>query len=236
MQSPIFSASAVAVIKAIFVARKAVLVTAASLLIVQASTVAASAQEHDMHDGMHAMDHSMHEQQMSKKGSYNHTVASYAVPDIKLVDMNGEQIALRDALNSDAPVALNFIFTTCTTICPAMTSTFQQVQEKLGAKRRNVRLISISIDPENDTPSKLKAYAGKYKASSQWTFLTGTFDNSVLVQQAFGVFAGEKMNHRPVTFLKAQGSENQWMRLDGLIKPADIIKEMDKLNTPESKH
>jgi protein SCO1/2 len=252
MQSTYISNHFVALSKAGFLLRQSLGVLAISLMFVHGSAVAASDQEPEMdhmqHEhamdhsmpGMdhsqHEMDHSMHEHQMSTKGKYTSMVASYTVPDIKLVDMNGVQISLTDALSSAEPVILNFIFTTCTTICPVMSSTFQQVQTKLGSKRSNARLISISIDPENDTPAKLKVYAAKYKAGPQWKFLTGTFDNSLLVQNAFGVFAGEKMNHKPVTFLKAKGSENQWVRLDGLINAPDVIKEFDKLNISEHKH
>ncbi len=252
MQSSFISDDVGTIFKAGCVARKAVGVLAISLMFVHGSVVAASdhvhvmgqmqhehEMDHSMHEmdhSMHEMDHSMHEQQMSKKGKYSSTVASFTMPDIKLVDMNGVQIPLHEIVKSEEPIILNFIFTSCTTICPVMSATFQQVQTKLGPQRGKARLISISIDPENDTPAKLKEYAGKYKAGSQWTFLTGTFDNSVLVQKAFGVFAGEKMNHKPVTFLKAEGSENQWLRLDGLINAPDVIKEFDKLNPVEHKH
>lgn len=220
---------------------------ALTLSAVQGVAFAASDQEGEMDHAMHehtmdhakhehTMDHSMHEQMLAKKNSYTSEVVGYSIPDIKLVDMNGDRIALRELLDSSTPVALNFIFTTCTTICPVMSSTFQQVQAKLGSKHSALRMVSISIDPENDTPARLKAYATKFKAGAQWKFLTGTFENSVVVQQAFGTFAGEKMNHQPITFLKAQGSENQWIRLNGLISASDIIAELDKLAGNEIHH
>lgn len=238
MQSHFSSENVVKFAKTMRVSRQIMLAAAISLFAGYSSVVAASDDEHEMHNSMHehGMDHSMHEQQLSRKGSYTKTVVSYALPDIKLVDMNGETVSLRETLNSDTLLVVNFIYTTCPTICPVMTSSFQQVQAKLGSKHHNVRLISISIDPENDTPGKLGNYAGKYKAGPQWKFLTGTFDNSILVQQAFGTFAGEKMNHRPATFLKAQGSENEWVRLDGLTSASDIVKEIDMLGIHEHMH
>jgi protein SCO1/2 len=152
------------------------------------------------------------------------------LPEVSLVGIGGESASLSEALNSGAPVILNFIFTTCTTICPVMTATFQQVQKQLGPKRSNARMVSVSIDPENDTPATLKAYATKFGAGPQWKMLTGNLENSIAVQKAFGVFAGDKMNHKPVTFLKAKGSDNSWVRLDGLLEARQIIKEFDKLN------
>jgi protein SCO1/2 len=202
------------------------------------SSVSAEEQaDHSMHDmsGMHDMnhmghmDHSMHQSQLTGKGTYSATTKIIEVPDVKLVDVNRKQIAVRDLLDEQAPVMLNFIFTTCTTICPVMSATFQQVQDKLGPDRKNVRLVSISIDPEYDTPTKLKAYAAKYKAGPQWTLLTGSLENSTSVQKIFGVLAGEKMNHKPLTFLKAKGSVDQWVRIEGLADADQIIKEYDKL-------
>jgi protein SCO1/2 len=196
---------------------------------------------HDMSDmkdmpGMEHMDHSMHQQSMSKRGSYSSSVVSYSMPDVKLVDENGKSVSLREVMDEGSPILLNFIFTTCTTICPVMTSTFQQVQERLGQNRKQVRMVSISIDPENDSPAKLKEYAAKYKAGAQWTFLTGSLENSLQVQKAFGVFAGEKMNQKPITFLKEAGSDNRWVRIEGLAEAGQIVDEFNKLGMNGMKH
>jgi protein SCO1/2 len=110
-----------------------------------------------------------------------------------------------------------------------MSASFQQVQQQLGPKRSNVRLVSISIDPENDTPAKLKEYAEKLNAGPHWKLLTGSLENSIAVQRAFGVYAGDKMNHKPLTFLKAKKSEKSWVRLEGLSDAKGIISELDKL-------
>jgi protein SCO1/2 len=185
---------------------------------------------HDMSGmkGMEHMDHSAHQQSLSKRGEYSTSVALYAVPELKLVDENGKKVSLRELTDERSAVMLNFIFTTCTTICPVMSSTFQQVQEKLGKDQKAVRLVSVSIDPENDTPAKLKQYAARYKAGPQWTLLTGTLENSLAAQKSFEVFAGEKMNHKPITFIKAKGAM-QWTRLEGLVEADQVIGEYDKL-------
>ena len=184
---------------------------------------------HSEHE--HAMSHSGHEHHMApKQGVFTSSVVTVNLPEVSLVGISGESASLSKVLNNESPVILNFIFTTCTTICPVMTATFQQVQKQLGGKHKNVRMVSVSIDPENDTPAKLKEYATKFGAGAQWKMLTGSLENSLAVQKAFGVFAGDKMNHKPLTFLKAQGSENTWVRLDGLVEARQIIKELDKLN------
>ena len=180
--------------------------------------------------GMEPMDHAhMQMPPLPEKGRYTTTSKSYNVPEMKLADANGKAVDLARLLSGNEPVMLNFIFTTCTTLCPVMSGTFQEVQGKLGTGRKNVHLVSVSIDPENDTPAELSKYAARFKAGSHWSFLTGTAQQSVDVQMAFGVFAGEKMNHTPVTFIKAKGAHNQWLRVDGLASADQIIKEYDKL-------
>lgn len=177
--------------------------------------------------------HSEHDHHLhggaNQRGVYTRSVGAYQIPDVKLRDMNGAEISLRDGLNGSDPIMLNFIFTSCTAICPVMSATFYHVQDQLGAEGKKVRMISISIDPENDTPARLREYASKYRAGAQWRMLTGSVENTAAVQRAFDAFRGDKMNHEPVTFLHAGGRDQPWVRLDGLASANDIIREYRQL-------
>ncbi len=162
------------------------------------------------------------------KASYTRSTANYRTPDVKMVDANGRAVPLRSLLEGGGPVMLNFVFTSCSAICSVMSGTFAQVQERLGPERDRVRLVSISIDPEHDTPAALKDYAKHYGAGPQWTMLTGSIENSLAAQRAFGVWRGDKMNHDPVTLLRA-GPGQPWLRLDGLASAADLLREYRQL-------
>lgn len=174
----------------------------------------------------HQHDHHHHAMPSVADG-YVRTLASYAVPDVKLLDADRTGVSLRSQLD-DKPVILNFIFTSCGAICPVMSTTFSQVQAALGQERDTVRMVSISIDPEHDTPEALKIYAKKYGAGPQWQMLTGSLDNSIAVQRAFDVYRGDKMGHTPVTFLRAKAGQ-PWVRLDGFASADDILREYRKL-------
>lgn len=163
----------------------------------------------------------------SKKG-YIRTEHQYDIPEIPLVTMNGEKTTLEQELQSDKPVMLNFIFTTCTTICPVLTASFYQLQNELGDESQDIRMISISIDPEYDTPDKLKTYAERFNAGPQWQFLTGDTDDIVAAERAFGAFRGAKMNHEPLTFIRAKESE-AWVRINGIASAEEIISEYRNL-------
>ncbi len=168
-----------------------------------------------------------HHAMSSVKDAYVRTIASYTIPDVKLLDPNRTKVSLRRQLD-DKPVILNFIFTSCGAICPVMSTTFSQVQKALGPERDAVRMVSISIDPHFDTPEALKIYAKRYGAGPQWQMLTGSVDTSIAVQRAFNVYRGDKMGHTPATFLRAKAGQ-PWVRLDGFASADDILREYRKL-------
>ena len=150
------------------------------------------------------------------------------LPEVSLVRDDGKAVSLPAELDDGRPVAVNFIFTSCTSICPVMSQTFAQLQEKLGPDRERVRLVSISIDPEQDTPSRLAEYAKRFHAGPEWRFYTGTVEASLAAQKAFSAYRGDKMNHTPVTFLRAAHG-TQWVRIDGFATAEELAKELHEL-------
>lgn len=154
----------------------------------------------------------------------------YDVPPVRLVRDDGKAVSLPDELNDGRPVILNFIYTTCTTVCPVVSHTFEQLQEMLGDERSKVHMISISIDPEQDTPERLAAYARKYDAEPQWHFYTGTNEASLAAQRAFDVYSGDKMNHSPVTLLRAAPGKS-WLRIEGFASAQDLLREYRALRS-----
>lgn len=150
------------------------------------------------------------------------TTADYALPPVTLVRDDGKSVSLIDELNDGRPVVLTFIYTSCTTICPMVSQTFEQLQEELGSERDKVHLVSISIDPEEDTPARLKAYAERFGAGPEWQYYTGTVEASVAAQRAFNVYRGDKMNHTAVAFFRAAPGK-PWTRLDGLATPDELL-------------
>lgn len=138
-----------------------------------------------------------------------------AIGDIPLVDSENRATSLREALAHDGPVFVNFIFTSCTTICPVMTAAFAQLHRALAADRENARLVSISIDPEVDTVATLAAYANRYHAGESWRFLTGSLASVEAAQRAFGAYRGDKNNHTPATYFR-RGPTAPWQAVTGL--------------------
>ncbi len=154
------------------------------------------------------------------------SMADYTAPQVKFVRADdGKTVSLPEELNDGRPVVLNFIYTTCTTICPITSQTFSELQAKLGARREAVHLVSISIDPEQDTPARLREYAKKFGAGPEWQHYTGTLAASTATQRAFNVDRGEKMDHTPVTLVRVAPGK-RWVRLDGFATADDVLKEL----------
>jgi len=165
--------------------------------------------------------------QSETKEKYKRTVENYTVPDVTLVNQNGAKVKFRTLLNSKKVVMVDFIYTTCTTICPVLSAGFSNFQRKIGPDSRNVQLVSISIDPDNDTPKRMREYLKRYDAKAGWDFLTGSKEDIEKVVNALDAYASNKMYHMPLTLLYSS-SDNKWIRIYGLTGTSDLIAEYGK--------
>ncbi len=156
------------------------------------------------------------------------TIVNYNVPDVSLINQDGKKVDLHTFLNSDKIIVLDFIFTTCSTICPILSSAIANFQNKMGDKSGSIQMVSVSIDPGYDTPEILKEYSERYDAQKGWEFLTGSREDINATLRAFGAYVSNKMDHAPLTFLHAPGSRN-WVRINGFLSPSEFLHEYHKL-------
>lgn len=175
-------------------------------------------------DGMSTAEHSKHMKMMNKKG-YDRSVARYQIPDLSLTDQNGQRVSLKELLQTDKPVIVNFIYATCTTICPLLSMGYIDLQRELGAKSDDVLLVSITIDPEHDTPEVLNAYRKRYRGKSDWVLLTGGRLDIDMALTAFDAYIGDKMDHQPLNFIRLP-ERDMWVRLNGMVNGKDFIHEL----------
>lgn len=152
------------------------------------------------------------------------TSARLNIPDMRVLDQNGKRLNFYTDLVKGKTVAINFIFTTCTTICPPMTATFRRVQQQLGERvGHDVRLISVSVDPVTDTPERLSAFAAKFKAATGWTFVTGDKPEIDKLLAAFGASVGDKNDHSP-TIIIFNDTTGKTTRTYGLAPPSQLAR------------
>ena len=139
-------------------------------------------------------------------------------PNVELITQDGQKVRFYDDLIKDKVVAINFIFTTCSQICPAETAKLRQVQKLLGDRvGRDVFFYSISIDPERDIPAVLKQYAQKFDAGGPgWLFLTGKADDILLLRSKLGLYRGAqeeptKADHG-TSLIVGNEANGQWIK------------------------
>lgn len=141
---------------------------------------------------------------------------------LALVDQNGRRVDLYEDLMKGHTVVINSFFASCTGSCPVMGRTFLLLQSKLGDRvGKDVILVSISVDPERDTPAKLKAYAERIGAKPGWYFLTGTkaeVDNAL---RKIGQFTEMREGHANV-IVAGNDRTGLWKKALGVAKAEDV--------------
>jgi protein SCO1 len=157
------------------------------------------------------------------------TIERYDVPAVTLVNQDGEKVNLHSLLlESEKPVIVDFVYSACTTVSPILSSGFSSFQYRLGAESSGVNLVSISIDPDNDTPEVMKEYLQRYGAKPGWQFLTGSLKDIKAVVRVFDAYDLRKKIHYPLTFLHAPEADN-WVRIYGYVGTSDLMEEYRKL-------
>jgi protein SCO1/2 len=159
---------------------------------------------------------------------YKRSIETYTMPDVTLVDQNNKRVKLKDLINSNKPVVVDFIYGTCTTICPVLSAGYSNLQQKLGDGSSKVQLISISIDPENDTPKVMKEYLKRYRAKTGWDFLTGSHEDIDKVMHAFNAYIPNKMYHYPLNLIR-NPKDGKWVRIFGLTSTSEFMNEYKKV-------
>ena len=148
--------------------------------------------------------------------------SSAKIPNVHILDQNGKQLSFYTDLIKGKTVAINFIFTTCTTVCPPLTATFRKVQQTASERGLDVKLVSVSVDPVIDTPERLRAFAEKFNADTGWTFVTGEKGEIDSLLQSLGVAVTNKNDHTPMILI-GNDSLDYWTRAYGLSSPTKLI-------------
>lgn len=177
-------------------------------------------------------DHSRHIQPQPAAGSAKPLPPpALAIPDVEVVDQDGRKKNFYADLIKDKVVVINFVFTTCKVTCTLSGANFSKLQTVLGERLgRDVFLISVSTDPETDSPEKLKAWGERFNAKAGWTLITG---ESKEVARLLRVLKGDGLDkdyHAPSLYM-VNDVKKTHRRTFGLEDPARIVKLVDELAT-----
>ncbi|MGJ0430892.1 SCO family protein [Methylobacter sp.] len=155
--------------------------------------------------------------------------SSAALPNAELQDQNGASVRFVSDVAGNRIMALNFIYTDCQTACPVVSGIFSKLQSRLGDKlTKDVRMVSLSINPATDTPERLKAYAERFHAAPEWLWLTGEKAQVDALLKSLGVYSTDVANHAPI-ILVGDPVRGEWTRFNGLSSPDTIAARIDEL-------
>jgi protein SCO1/2 len=153
--------------------------------------------------------------------------------DVELVNQYGEPMRLYSDLLRDKVVIINTIFTTCTGICPVMSKAFETIQERVGDRLgEDVHLISISVDPENDTPERMQVWGEAFHARRGWYLVTGDPENVAFALQKLGQYVEDPESHQAI-MLMGNDRTGLWKKAFGLAGAEKLLEVFDSvLNDP----
>lgn len=173
--------------------------------------------------------HAKHRAMMQQSAPPSAEYADIDLRDRILLTQDNEEVAFVSDVIGDNIIVMDFVYTTCTTICPVLSALFAQVQTKLGDDVGNgITLVSMSVDPTRDTPQRMKAYSAKHGAGDGWIWLTGSKPvvNDVLV--GLGAYTTNFEDH-PSMVLIGDGRTGEWKRLFGFPNPDRILQVVNDM-------
>ncbi|NRA11022.1 MAG: SCO family protein [Crocinitomicaceae bacterium] len=150
------------------------------------------------------------------------------VPNIDLITQYGEKVTFYELIQGKV-VALNFVFTTCTTICPPMGANFVHLKKLMSERVESSELVmlTISIDPATDTPERLAAWSESFEPGEGWTLLTGKVKDINGLLKKLEVYTSLKEEHAPIVLMGKEGEDN-WVRANGLADPRELAATLNQ--------
>jgi cytochrome oxidase Cu insertion factor (SCO1/SenC/PrrC family) len=175
--------------------------------------------------------HDHHKQSGAQDKGAREEAVKLSIPDLSLLDQQGRKIRFYSDLVKGKTVAINFIFTTCTTICPPLAATFAKTQKLLGDRLgKDVYLISISVDPVTDTPERLRAWGEKFGAKQGWTFVTGEKPEMDKLLKALNAYTARIEDHSPMILI-GDDARSIWTRAYGLAPAAKLMNIIETVRS-----
>src|SRR5215216_6552699 len=149
--------------------------------------------------------------------------------DVELTNQDGKKVRFYSDVLKGKTVVVNAFFTTCTSVCPPMNRNMERIQEALGDRvGRDVFLVSITVDPETDTPTRLKEYAQKFHAGPGWVFLTGKKENLDWALYKLGQYVECKDDHKTI-FIIGNEPTGLWKKAFGIANVNELVQVVESV-------
>src|ERR1051326_3159079 len=151
-----------------------------------------------------------------------------SVPDVQVVTQNGERLRFNSELVKGRIAIVTGFFTSCTAMCPITKESLANVAKILGPRLgKDVIIVSLSVDPETDTPARMKAWAQKFHIGPGWTLASGTKANVQLLLKSFGLAVDLPQRHQ--SLLMVGSTTSGWVRISSWTSAEKLAKLVDSI-------
>lgn len=152
--------------------------------------------------------------------------AAIYLADLTLVDQNGKTVDLYKDYIAGRSIVLHSFFARCEGSCPVMMTTLQALQKQLGARLgKDVHIVSITVDPDHDTPEVLAEYAKRVKAGPGWHFLSGSSEQVTTALRRIGQYTDAPENHMNLIIV-GNDANGDWRKVYGLAGVKEVVTEI----------
>ena len=173
--------------------------------------------------------HEKHQAMIEDSKSEEYKNVNVQLHDLELLTQDGKRVKFKSDVIGDKLVAMTFIWTHCTTICPVYNAIFAQLQDLLGERQgRETILISLTLDPARDIPRRMKKEAKKFKAKPGWFYLTGKKKVVVQVLEGLDSYYVDYEDHPPMALI-GDGKTGTWRRFTGFPQAKHLLAMIDEL-------
>ena len=147
-------------------------------------------------------------------------------PNVPMRTQDGKAVRFYDDMIKDKVVVIHLMFTNCSKFCSTITPNLVQVQEQLRERAGDrVSLLSLTVDPEHDSPQVLRAYASQFHVKDGWNFLTGKKSDVDLIRRKLGVYDPDENVTEHLTVLTIGNErDGQWLAMPALSTPEEIVR------------
>jgi len=174
-------------------------------------------------------EHATHTAMAKENPDDPHLNIDVQLHDLELVTQNRKRVKFKSDVIADKLVAITFIYTSCTTVCPVYNAIFTQLQDLLGERLgQDVILITMTLDPARDVPRRMKKEAKKFRAKPGWVYLTGKKRNVDQVLRGLDAYFADFTQHPPMAIV-GDGQSGTWKRFNGFPQAGQLLAMIDEL-------
>jgi protein SCO1/2 len=182
----------------------------------------------ETHDGA-TQGHQKHMAMVKNTKSDHEMNLDVQLHDLELVTQDRKRVKFKSDVIADRLVAMTFIYTSCTTVCPVYNAIFTQLQDLLGKRLgREVVLVTMTLDPARDIPRRMKKEARKFGAKPGWIYLTGEKQNVDQVLRGLDAYFPDFTEHPPMALI-GDGRTGTWKRFNGFPQAGHLLAMIEEL-------